>query len=298
MLKSSFKSDLMSCQFNKPRSLTWLLIALVISNLQGCGSPKMNYDVSTAKDIYKERQLKGSEDSKEALEQAKLDDDSVPKIRKKLIQFKYSAKSFENTEFKEFIKGFAAEQDAANDSGGSKKSHADWLSEESTISRDRNALRRSLVLGEMRVIQEQLNSFGTSAEWLKTKELPGEVSYKEIRLSNLVRNLSNQSGYPIAMSEGVRTNKSRVSLHVSGNLLNVLERLAKNYPIEVLINDVSQEVLIQTQEESQKKKLTPEGFTNLLMHGHLDAESHNEIAEFKDIVLLLASWRLGVKRYP
>ena len=293
MLKSSFKSELMSCQFTQPKSLAWLSIALAISNLLGCSSPKMNYDVNTAKDIYKERQLKGAEDSKELLEQAKLDDDSVPKIRKKLIQFKYSAKSFENTEFKDFIKGFSVDQDAATDASSSKKSHAEWLSEESTISRDRNALRRSLVLGEMRVIQEQLNSYGTSAEWLKTKELPGEVSYKEIKLSNLVRNLSNQSGYPIAMSEGVRANKSRVSLQVSGNLLNVLEKLAKNYPIEVLINDVSQEVLIQTQEESQKKKLTPEGFTNLLMHGHLDAESHNEIAEFKDIVLLLTSGEAG-----
>ena len=61
----------------------------------GCGSPNLNYSVDNAKKVFKERQLDGAQNDDKRIEEAKLDDDSVVKIRKKLIQFKYAPKSFE-----------------------------------------------------------------------------------------------------------------------------------------------------------------------------------------------------------
>jgi len=254
----------------------------------GCGSPNLNYSVDNAKKVFKERQLDGAQNDDKRIEEAKLDDDSVVKIRKKLIQFKYAPKSFENSEFKEFLKQLTSEVDVSKENSTSKKSHAEWLNEESGISRDRNALRRSLVIEEMKNIQDQLKSYGTSAEWLKEKSLPGEITFRDSKLAIFIRGIASQSSASIRISEGVKKSKVKVSGSFAGNLNNVFEKLIKNYPIQVLINDETQELSVVTAEEFEKNG-AEQGYTNLLTHSALDGESQKELAEYREIVMMLSS---------
>ena len=144
------------------------------------------------------------------------------------------------------------EADDAKDEAMSKKSHAEWLSEESAISRDRNALRRSMVLEEMKNIQDRLNGYGSSADWLKEKNLPGEITFRDSKLPIFLRGIASQSSTSIRFSEGVRKNKLRISGTFSGNLNNVFEKLIRNYPVQVMVNDASQELVVVTSEEYEK----------------------------------------------
>ena len=263
-------------------------IACLISLTTGCGSPYLNYDVDNAKNVFKDRQLKGAPNNESKADQARLDDDNVVKIRKKLIQFKYSPKSFESSEFKDFLKQMGNETNVPKDDAMSKKSHSEWLSEESAISRDRNALRRSMVLEEMKNIQDRLNGYGSSADWLKEKSLPGEITFRDSRLPIFLRGIASQSSSSIRFSEAVRKSKLRISGSFSGDLNNVFEKLIKNYPIQVMVNDASQELVVVTSEEYEKNG-ADQGFSNLVTHASLDNESQKELTEYREIVMLLAS---------
>jgi type II secretory pathway component GspD/PulD (secretin) len=263
-------------------------IACLILLTTGCGSPYLNYDVKNAKNVFKERQLNGAPNNESKVDEARLDDDSVVKVRKKLIQFKYSSKSFESSEFKDFLKQMGNETEDLKDEAMAKKSHAEWLSEESAISRDRNALRRSMVIEEMKNIQDRLNGFGSSADWLKEKSLPGEITFRDSRLPVFLRGIASQSGSSIRFSEAVKKSKLKVSGSFTGNLNDVFEKLIKNYPLQVMVNDSSQDLFVVTSEEYEKNG-AEQGFSNLVTHATLDSESQKELAEYREIVMLLAT---------
>lgn len=261
----------------------------VVMTFSGCSTtstePKLSYDLNAAKQLFNDRQLgETAVENKNGIQQSELQRKDV---RRKLVQFRYAPLSFENQDFRDYLKRMSIDAAYQTDSMGKQKQESMTGVERSLFQKERLNKRRLLVIREMNKMQSQLNAFGIPLI-LSKKQVQAQLTFRETPLTVVLQKLSNQTGVQIQLTEKLRSTRKKISGHYQGDMLSVLHQMQKANLVEVRIGATENDILIISPNEANESKYEMQGYVDPFSQAISDEDGQLILMQYNELVASLS----------
>jgi hypothetical protein len=266
--------------------------------LFGCAGPPIDVDLASAKETFKQRQLSNSNPAPQKTEPSKsegaaasdksaassqaamaMDRSSATEgERRRLVQFKYGEKSLSDSVFSSYLRNHSQ-----NFSQDGRHSASAWTSEEKA------ARRRLLILGEMKLLRTELQSYGAPVRSAGDQLPASEVNYRGAPVATVFTSLAEKAAVPIRFSDGIRKSRLRISGMFYGDPVEVMDQIARLHRLAVRTEQSGGMFHLFTMAELDQNPGLAAGLNDPFSSVALSNAEHQVVSQYRYIVSLLES---------